>query len=558
MKKTLLSYLIGVCLICFGGQLLLGCETWDLPTRKSQRNCAKPGGNLDAQIQQRKVDFSISNSSGTIDRVIWDFGNGSTSATTGMTINYTYPTSNTYTAKATLTNTCGLETTIVRAVVVGDAVVPTVSLQSATNLSTNSATVGMTVTSAGNATITRYGIVYSSKNALPEISKSDVSISDKMGTVPINTPVSFILTNLQPNTLYYVRSFATNSSEKTGYSPDPIQTFRTGSRPSVSIAATPTIGITTTSVNFVVTNAGNPAATEYGICYSSSNAAPEVTNSNSIVIPVASPAVGVSTTVNLINLTPSTKYYYRSYAKLSSGEIIYSASTESFTTQADTLAQDLIASISFTDRSLSDVSGNSNHAILVDSPGFTADRKGKANSAIQLDGQNDYFYMGENSTLRPAALSISIWIKPITVERWMQIYNKSRFSDGVFEMYSSVIRPNIGSSGIVISTDIKQNGNCQGGIGWQTFTFTSSLELNTWHHVVMTYSGRSARMYFDNVLLYTKDDLPKNTIDECIGGELKFGAQSRAFPNFFYGAMDDIRIYKRMLSAAEVQTLYNQ
>ena len=545
-------------MICFGGQLLLGCETWDLPTRKSQRNCAKPGGNLDAQIQQRKVDFSISNSSGTIDRVVWDFGNGSTSATTGMTISYTYPTSNTYTAKATLTNTCGLETTIVRTVVVGDAVVPTVSLQSATNLSTNSATVGMTVTSAGNATITRYGIVYSSTNAVPEISKSDVLISDKMGTVPTNTPVSFILTNLQPNTLYYVRSFATNSSQKTGYSPDPIQTFRTGSKPSVSTAAAPIIGITTTSVNFVVINAGIPAATEYGICYSSSNTAPEVTNSNSIVIPVASPAVGVNTTVSLTNLTPNTKYYYRSYAKLPSGEIVYSAPTESFTTQADTLAQDLIASISFTDRSLADVSGNSNHAILVDSPGFTADRKGKANSAIQLDGQNDYFYMGENSTLRPAALSISIWIKPITVERWMQIYNKSRFSDGVFEMYSSVIRPNIGSSGIVISTDIKQNGNCQGGIGWQTFTFTSSLELNTWHHVVMTYSGRSARMYFDNVLLYTKDDLPKNTIDECIGGELKFGAQSRSFPNFFYGAMDDIRIYKRMLSAAEVQILHNQ
>nr|WP_240543414.1 LamG domain-containing protein [Spirosoma foliorum] len=74
----------------------------------------------------------------------------------------------------------------------------------------------------------------------------------------------------------------------------------------------------------------------------------------------------------------------------------------------------------------------------------------------------------------------------------------------------------------------------------------------------MTYSGRSARMYFDNVLLYQKDDLPATSIDKCPGGELKFGAQSQVLPQYFKGALDDIRIYKRVLSASEVETLYNQ
>lgn len=554
MKKIILSYVIGLSLLFMGSQLLLGCNPWELPARKTQRNCVKPAGNLDVLIQQKQVNFSVSSSSGTIDQVLWDFGNGSTTITSGLTATYTYPAANTYTVKATLSNACGIETTLLRTVIVSDASVPTVSLQPAVDISTNSATLGMTVTSTGNANLTRYGVIYSTTNQMPEIGKSDVTVIDKSGSVVVNTPISFVLINLQPNALYYVRSFATNLAGP-GYS-TPVQTFRTGSKPAVNITGTLSAGITNASVNFVVMSAGSPAAIEYGICYSSSNPEPGVTNST--VIPVASPTVGMNTTVNLINLVSNVKYYYRSYAKLASGEIIYSTTTGSFTTQIDTLEQDLIASLSFTDGSRFDVSGNNNHANLVNGPTFTTDRKGKANSAILLDGQNDYFSMAENSTLRPANLSISIWIKPTTVGRIMQIYNKSQFSDGTQEMYSSLIRPNTGGTGVVINTDIKQNGNCQPGIGWQTFSFTSSIQLNIWHHVVMTYSGRSARMYFDNALLFSKDDLPKNTIDECPGGDLKFGAQSQALPNYFFGAMDDVRIYRKALSLSEVQALFNK
>ncbi|RRB04423.1 PKD domain-containing protein [Larkinella rosea] len=552
--KSISTFLRNLFFVCLLAGLLSGCEKWELPSRKTQRDCGKPAGNLDAQIQQRKVDFSISGSNGTIDKVTWDFGNGSSTVTTGLTVSYEYPASGEFSARATLSNTCKDETILLRTVSVNDAAVPTVSLQPATEITINAATLGMTITSVGNAAILTYGICYSSKDQMPERGKPDVFVLANPGSLPINTPVTFTPTNLEPNTLYYVRSFAANQ-EGTGYS-SPVQSFRTGSKPSLNSTGAVNVSVRTAGVNFVVTNPGTPAATEYGVCYSSTTTTPDINNSPTVK--VATPTVGSSTTVPLTDLTPNTKYYYRSYAKLASGEVIYSSTTESFTTQVDTLTQDLVASVSFTDGSKSDGSGSNNHVTLVDNPTFVADRKGKANSAIQLDGQNDYFYMEESGSLRPGSLSISIWIKPITVDRWMQIYNKSRFSDGAFEMYSSLIRPNIGAPGIVVNTDIKQNSNCQSGVGWQTFTFTSSFQLNTWHHVVMVYSGQTARMYFDNVMLYETTKLPKTTIDDCLGGALKFGAQSQSSPNYFYGAMDDIRIYKRALSASEVQALYNQ
>ncbi|GAB4033429.1 LamG-like jellyroll fold domain-containing protein [Spirosoma jeollabukense] len=518
----------------------------------------KPSGTLTAQPQQRKVDFSITNSTGTIDKVTWDFGNGSTTATTGLTATYTYPTSGTYTAKATLSNSCGQETIASFPVSVADASSPTVSLQTATSISLNSAVFGMTVTSKGNANISRYGICYSRINMNPELGKDSVYVVDKPGDIDINTPVQFALPNLQPNTTYYVRSFAVNSSSKMGYS-DPVQTFKTGSEPSVSVAGSPTLGVTTSTVGMVILNVGNPAAIEYGICYSSSNTTPRA--ENSMTKAIANPAAGANINVDLANLTPNTRYYYCAYAKLPDGTYKYS-SVQSLTTQVDTLVQDLIASVSFTDGSRSDISGNNNNVNPVGNPTFTSDRKGKSNAAILLNGLGDYLYMNDSPTLNQTnAISISIWIKPISLSLdptgWMQIYNKSNFVNGTSEMYSALIRPTIGAPGITINTDIKQGSQCQSG-KWQTLTVASGIELNKWYHIVFTYSGTVGRMYINGQLLYTKTDFSANGIDYCPGGELKFGAQGKSDTNYFYGALDDIRMYRRVLTDSEVQTLFNQ
>ncbi len=544
MNRSLIYF---ICFLFVGnsGMFLISCGNWDLPGRKTLRDCVPPSGNLNAQVQGRKVDFSITNSSGTIDEVKWDFGNGSTTVTTGMTVSYTYSTTGTYTAKATLSNTCLKNATIGSSFTIADPVEPTVSLQPTSDTPPNSATLGMTITSTGNATISQYGVCYSSTNTTPSIDKGDPT-SSKPGSIELNKPVLFSLTNLQPNTTYYVRSYAINSFPKTGYS-TPVQQFRTGSKPAVNTTGTPSAGITTASVNFVVINSGSPAAIEYGICYSSSNTTPVVDNSNSTVFPVATPAVGANTIVNLTTLTPNTKYYYRAYAKLTTGEVIYSSIVDSFTTQVDTLAVDLIASISFTNQSLLDVSGYNNHVKLVDNPTFTADRKGNANSAILLDGVNDYFYMPENSnnSLNPDALSVSMWIKPASLTKRMQVYNKSRYEDSAFETYSALIKlENDLGPNITIMTNIKQNGNCQQGKGWQDFPFTSKIQLNEWYHLVFTYSGRKANMYLNGLKLYTNDNLPANSMDKCPGAELKFGAAIKGLDWFYNGAMDDIRIYK--------------
>ncbi|GAB3965354.1 hypothetical protein GCM10028806_04410 [Spirosoma terrae] len=555
MKSRNISTLFSLIFCVIGGLFLWACDPWELPGKKSKRECTPPSGNLAAQIQQRKVDFSIANSAGTIDQISWNFGNGSSTETTGTTASYTYPTSGTYTVTANLSNTCKQSITLTREIVVSDAVPPTVTLQPATDINPNTANIQMTVTANGNATITEYGITYS-KTSNPPVARVDATIPIS-ASVALNTSIPFSLTGLDANTVYYVRSYARNSAG-IGYS-SVVQNFRTGTKPAISITGNPTAGVSTAAVNFVLNNAGNPAAVTYGVLYSSTSSTPDMDNAGPGVT-VSNPNVGANTAVNLTNLQPNTTYYCRPYAKLASGEIVY-GDIVSFKTQIDTVADGLVAYLHFTNRSLVDATGNGNDAILVDNPGFTTDRRGNPNAAILLDGINDYFYMAENSTLRPDAFTISIWIRPSAinnVNNRMQIYNKSRWSDSNFEMYSSLVKINETGPGLTFMTNVKQNSNCEVAKGWQSFQFSNNPTLDQWHHLVLVYSGRTSKMYFDNALMDQNNNLPANNIDKCPGGELKFGAQIKDFPNYFKGAMDEIRIYRRALSDSEIQTLYNQ
>jgi hypothetical protein len=554
MKSRNISTILSFLFCVIGGLCLWACDPWELPSKKTKRECPSLSGNLTAQIQQRKVDFSIANSTGIIDQVSWNFGNGSTTVTTGTTVSYTYPTSGTYTVTAKLTDACSQSITVSREVNVSDAVAPTVTLQPATDLTKSAAKLQMTITSNGNATITEYGVCYSKNNPPKPGVDTTIPVS---GSLAVNTSVPFSLTGLEQNTVYYVLSFATNAATKTGTSN--VQSFRTGFDPSVSITGNPTTGVSTATVNFVLNNAGNPAAVTYGVLYSSTSSTPTMDNAGPSVT-VSNPNVGSNTAVNLTNLQPNTTYYCRPYAKLASGEIIY-GEIVSFKTQIDTVSDGLVAYLHFTDKSLIDATGNGNNAILVDSPGFTTDRKGNPNAAILLDGLNDYFYMAENSTLRPDAFTISIWIRPSAinnVNNRMQIYNKSRWSDSNYEMYSSLVKINESGPGLTFMTNVKQNSNCEVAKGWQSFQFSNNPTLDVWHHLVLVYSGRTSKMYFDNILMDQNNNLPANNIDKCPGGELKFGAQIKDFPNYFKGAMDEIRIYRRALSDSEIQTLFNQ
>lgn len=87
---------------------------------------------------------------------------------------------------------------------------PSVSTATLTNITTTSATAGGTITSDGGAAITASGIVLSKIKTTPTLSDTVIAGTTASGSFTNN------ITNLEFNTTYYIRAYATNAIG-TGY-----------------------------------------------------------------------------------------------------------------------------------------------------------------------------------------------------------------------------------------------------------------------------------------------------------------------------------------------------
>ena len=107
-----------------------------------------------------------------------------------------------------------------------------------------------------------------------------------------------------------------------------------------------------------------------------------------------------------------------------------------------------------------------------------------------------------------------------------------------------------------------------GGVEVRAVSSVNSMNNSNWHHIVgsfdttsATTSNRKPRLYIDgvyNVIGTTVDNFAQNAALNNPDTYLSIGR-----PNDFlaarhlYGFMEDIRVYNRQLSDAEVQTIYN-
>ncbi|MBR2935704.1 MAG: hypothetical protein IKB81_01320 [Paludibacteraceae bacterium] len=186
---------------------------------------------------------------------------------------------------------------------------PVVTTSTITQITETTAVAGGSVTSDGNASVTERGVCVATASN-PTTSNTKITSGSGTGSFTCE------LTNLQPNTTYYVRAYATNSMG-TAYGEE--VSFTTNKNivlPSVTTNAITQITETTAVAGGNVTSDGNASVTERGIVYST-NPDPVITNLYNTIKPCGS-GTG-SFTCDLTNLQPNTTYYVRAYAINSKG-----------------------------------------------------------------------------------------------------------------------------------------------------------------------------------------------------------------------------------------------
>ncbi len=85
---------------------------------------------------------------------------------------------------------------------------------------------------------------------------------------------------------------------------------------------------------------------------------------------------------------------------------------------------------------------------------------------------------------------------------------------------------------------------------------------NTWQHVALTYDRTNVAndpiLYIDGLVVagLIEATTPVGTVADDSGSEMDIGKKALDPPQYFDGLLDDLRIYDRLLSAAEILTIY--
>ena len=197
-----------------------------------------------------------------------------------------------------------------------------------------------------------------------------------------------------------------------------------------------------------------------------------------------------------------------------------------------------------------DVSANGNSGINYGATP-TTDRNGTTNSAMNFNGVNNYISI-------PYSTTIGVQ-QEITVSFWV-LFNGGGCSPRI--MQSS---PWGQCGGFTIATSSTSNSsryfytnfeNCIVGVLSPTSPSLSGL---TWHHVVWSASGLTgiSKMYFDGVLVDTDFTSGFFTSINYFNRPITIGNIDATSCDWFGGKLDDIGVWNRALTQAEITALYN-
>ena len=181
---------------------------------------------------------------------------------------------------------------------------------------------------------------------------------------------------------------------------------------------------------------------------------------------------------------------------------------------------------------VADATGTGHTGVLKWGPTWTTGMRG---GALTLDGKDDYVDLGDPRDLPSgrAARSICAWAKTDTTaggQRWIVAYGTAGQGQAMF----------LGANGSSLvgggyTDDLQWNGFWSPGV---------------WQHVCLTYDGTTAKLYANGQQIASS---PKTW--DLVLNRVHIGRQVNDAAEFWDGAVDDIRIYRRALPQSDVKAI---
>ncbi|MEM7167130.1 MAG: LamG-like jellyroll fold domain-containing protein [Planctomycetota bacterium] len=192
-----------------------------------------------------------------------------------------------------------------------------------------------------------------------------------------------------------------------------------------------------------------------------------------------------------------------------------------------------------------DATGNGHNGTVL-GPTWNPNTPDGSAFALQFDGTGDFVDISPMDA-SGGALTVAAWFNPATFTVTDgRIISKADGTPDANHIYMI--------STVLSGSDYRLRARVNTGATTTLFASSGNLQLNTWTHAAMTYDGGMLRLYKDGVevgSVAASGTIPAAPLMDAAIGNQPIGAGDRPFD----GSIDDVRIYGRALTAAEIMAL---
>jgi beta-lactam-binding protein with PASTA domain len=176
---------------------------------------------------------------------------------------------------------------------------------------------------------------------------------------------------------------------------------------------------------------------------------------------------------------------------------------------------------------------------------------GKFGGALQFDGIDDWVTMAD-VTSSPidltGGMTLEAWVNPTAQADWDTIILKERGAGLSYALYAYDGAPQPGGTNLptgylntAAGLDVAARG-------------LAPLPLNTWTHLATTYDGSTQRFFVNGVQVASRAQTGNIAV---ANGALRIGGNTAFVNEFYKGLIDEVRIYNRARTAAQITSDMN-
>ena len=161
---------------------------------------------------------------------------------------------------------------------------------------------------------------------------------------------------------------------------------------------------------------------------------------------------------------------------------------------------------------------------------------GKYGRALSFDGVNDLVTVADAPGLDlSTGMTLEAWVRPTANTGWRTVVTKEQVGNIVYGLFSN-------------SDTARPSGIVSVGPAQDIARGPSALVLSSWTHLATTYDGAVLRLYVNGSLVVSRNvsgAMPNSSQPLQIGG-------NNVWAEWFAGSIDEVRVYNRALTAAEI------